>query len=69
MVDLGIGTDWFSLEIETVFSLENEPTVIQFNGKSFHFNKNLTIFDQKYQKCFIPEHVLRMNPRFVNMRL
>ena len=27
MVDLGIGTDRFSLEIETVFSLENEPTL------------------------------------------
>ena len=56
-----------SFKIETVFYLENESSIVQFNGKSFHFNKNLTIFDQKYQKCFIPD--LRINPWFVNMRL
>ena len=49
-----------SLIESAVINLENVST--QSNPVESISNANLTIFDQKYQKCFILEFVLRMNP-------
>ena len=51
---------YHSLIESTVFNFENVST--QSNPVVSASNANLSIFDQKYQKCFILEFVLRMNP-------
>ena len=38
--------------VSSIFALWKMNS-IQFNGKSFHYFQNLTIFDQKYLKCLI----------------